>query len=168
MDDRTKAKIAMVVTPIVILLVFLINKTESKRCDPIRERTMFGMNRLFSENSIKQIVLKNGREPFDDQLDSLVITDTETLEEIRKIILDRAYISVTKYSTQWEVNLIITVDTGNEFNIVLKKSNNENKADYVYKIYFNDECSASQGYGSKDLGPKIAELIKNRPGSANK
>ena len=162
MDDRTKAKIAIVATPIFILLAFLINKTESKRCDPSRERTMLGMNRLFSRNSIKQIVLKNGSEPFDIQLDSLVITDTETLEEVRKIILNRAYISVTKYSSQWEIDIVITVDTGSKFNIGVRRTNNDDETDNGYKMYFNDECDAGQAYGSRDLGHKVAELIKNR------
>jgi hypothetical protein len=161
MDNRTKATVAVVVTPIVILLVFLINKVDSNKCDPVRENTRVGMGRLYSENSIKQIVLKNGREPYDITLDSLIVTDPNTLEEIRNLILNREHIDLNRYSPKWEIEIIVTVDTGIKFKIGLKKSNDADETNTGYKIYFDEECNGNYDHGSKDLGNKITEIIKS-------
>jgi hypothetical protein len=167
MDDRTKATVAIVVTPIVILLILLINKVDSNQCDPVRERTRAGMDRLYNKNSIKQIVLKNGQEPFDVKLDSLVVTNSYTLEEIRNLILNRTHIDLNRYSPKWEIEIIVTVDTGLEFKIGLKKSNDDDETDNGYKIYFDEECNGNYNNGSKDLGHKITDLIQNG-GRANR
>ena len=162
MDDRTKAKIAIIVTPIVLLLVFLINKVDSAKCDPVRENTAAGLARLFTKKSITKIVVKNGREPFDTELDSLVSTDADVLEEIRTLILDRGYIPLNRYSPKWEIEMLITVDTGTRFNLGLKKSDDDDEGDTGFKIYFDEQCDGNYRYGSKDLGHRIMELIQSR------
>ncbi|MCZ8022826.1 MAG: hypothetical protein O9294_13755 [Cytophagales bacterium] len=162
MDDRTKAAILIILTPIVIIIILIVNKFDTEKCEPIKENTRIGLARLYFKNSVTQIVLKNGRNSFDHNFDSLVITDDETLEIIRNQIVNRSYIDFNRYSPKWEIEIFLTVDTGAKFKIGLKKSNDNDETDNGYKIYFDEECNGNYKQGSRDLGNTITELIKNR------
>jgi hypothetical protein len=120
------------------------------------------MARLYSKSSIQQVVLRNGQEPLDRAFDSLVVRDPQTLEIIRNLILETGFINLNRYSPDWEIDIIITMDTGTEFTIGLKRSTTEGETDSGYKIYFNEECDGNYRYGSRDLGHKIMEMIQNR------
>ena len=156
-------RLTLVVAPIVLILFLIVYKCDSNKCDPIDKRVFENLNKLFEKNSIVRATLKNGRyQPIDSALDSLVISDQETLEYIRFLILDKKFIKLNRYSSVWTAELILTLSSGTKLKVDIQRADSKSDNDDDYKLYFYEGCAERFNYGSRDLGLKIKELIENR------
>jgi hypothetical protein len=147
-----------------IIIGLVTSYFDDKDCRSVRSQVNEGLSKFYSENSISKLTITNGKYgAVNNNFDSLIIDDTGTLDEIRKMVLQIKSIELTRYPPIWTARLEFKMRDNTKFEIWLNKT--EAKGDGEYKVYKYGECEESHSLGSKALGDKILGLINSENAS---
>jgi hypothetical protein len=155
----TRDKILILGIGAFIIIAIVSNFFDERDCDPLRKYVDEELFKLKSDYSVDKISIRNGRYgSLLVHLDSLVITDSNELEEIRKLVINREWVQIGKYSPAWEAQLKFTLIDKTQFEIGVKKQ--EASDGGIFRISLYGECVQKESMGSKGLGKKIEALAE--------
>jgi len=156
-------RVALIVTPIAIIIFILLCKDIKDTCGPVNKRVYENLSLISNKNSITKAVIENGRyEPIDKKLDSMVIEDLDLLEDFRVILLNKKYIPMpNKSNILWTASVSFTLTNGKKLNVSISYANSDFLDDKDYIIDLHEGCDNRFFYGSKEMGYKVLELVRN-------
>lgn len=158
MDHKVKPILALIAISGVFLIWFLTSSSESTKCDPGKELRREAYLRLYHKGALAKVTIKNSYLPYNIPFDSLVIDDTDNLEEIRQMLNSRVPFEWKRRQSLWELRIRLILDNGTVLRLKLEKFESEVQDKDSYRIY--EDCDSSFESGGVELPNKIMTLLE--------